>query len=411
MELNTSILRNLLDKYEKSKHLKEPHTSSRRVTLSKEKGELKVYDWENLSSLELFREEVQFLQEKNLVFVEWEVENKVISLVVLNLEQVEDSYTLLDCSPPWVLRDQGLARLREELKEIRSPWLRDWIEFHINQLEKTWNLPSFLEKGEDFATGLFAILHQYDVFPESGMTLRHFSVEIFKNSKTLEQVYLKDFLKICRDFHPELAEIYKTEGLSEKEQLLFLGITPRGELFELSGKINIVTQLGTLDVGTMGCWGLALSGFSCDAIESMDLSRVKEVFFIENKTNYEQMIQNQKEDVLILYHGGFFSPSKGSFFQLLSKHLTEEMKVYFWGDIDLGGFLMFQRLQGIVPQLQAYRMGAEEVINYADFGLKRSQGYLEKVGLALTEKRFQPFSLAMEEILKKGITIEQEVML
>lgn len=99
-KLNTSILRNLLDKYEKSKHLKEPNTSTRRVTLSKEKGELKGYQWENLSSLELFRNEVLFLESQNLVSVEWEVEHKVISLVTLLLDQVEDSYKLLNCPPP-----------------------------------------------------------------------------------------------------------------------------------------------------------------------------------------------------------------------------------------------------------------------------------------------------------------------
>lgn len=411
MNLKTSILADLIEKYEKSKHLKEPHTSNRRVTLSKEKGELKGYHWENLSSLEEFAQEVQFLQEKNLVFVEWEVENKVISLVVLNLEQVEDSYTLLDCTPPWVLREEGLARLQEELRGISSPWIREWIDFHIQQLEKTWKLPPFLNKGEDFATGLFSLFRRYDVFPECGMTLRSFSVEVFQNSKTLEKIYKDDFLKICREFHPELSEIYKEEGLSEKEQLFFLGITPRGEFFELSGKINIVTQSGILDVGSVGQWGLALSGFSCDLIQSMDLSSIKEVFFIENKTNYEQMIQSQRENALFLYHGGFFSPSKGRFFQILSKHLTAEMKVYFWGDIDLGGFMMFGRLQNIIPRLKPYQMGVEEMEKYKDSGLQREESYLKKVKIALEEEKFPLFQGVLEKILEYQLTIEQEVFL
>ncbi len=411
MDMKTRILADLLDKYEKSKHLKAPHTSQRRVTLSKEKGELKGYNWENLSSLELFRQEVEFLEEKNLIFVEWEVKNKVISLVVLNLVQVENSYTLLEISPPWVLREQGLAMLREELKVISSPWIRKWIDFHIQQLEKTWKLPSFLKKGDDYATGLFSLLRYYDVFPESRMTLRSVSVEVFQNSKTLERVYLEGFLKICREFHPELAEVYQTEGLSPKEQLLFLGITPRGELFELSGRVKLITTSGVLDVGSMGRWGLALSGFSCDSIERMDFSGIKEVFFIENKTNYENMIQNQRESTLFLYHGGFFSPSKGRFFQTIGKHLTEEMKVYFWGDIDLGGFMMFQRLKNLIPRLLPYQMGVEEVEKYRDLGLHREENYLKKVKLALEEEKFPVFQEVLEKILEYGVTIEQEVFL
>ncbi len=411
MDLKTSILADLLEKFEKSKHLKAPHSSQRRVTLSKEKGELKGYNWENLSSLEQFRQEVQYLEEKNLVFVEWEVKNKVISLVVLNLEQVEDSYTLLEIPPPWVLREQGLSVLREELRGISSPWMREWLDFHIQQLENTWKLPSFLKKGEDYATGLFSLLRYYDSFPESGATLRSVSVEVFQNSKTLERVYLEDFLKICREFHPELAEIQKTEGLSQKEQLLFLGITPRGELFEISGRVKLITTSGVLDVGSMGRWGLALSGFSCDSIESMDLSRIKEVFFIENKTNFEHMIQKQRKDTLFLYHGGFFSPSKGKFFQKISEHLTPEMKVYFWGDIDLGGFIMFQRLKNLIPRLVPYEMGVVEVEKYKEFGLHREESYLKKVKFALEEEKFPLFQEVLEKILEYGVTIEQEVFL
>lgn len=409
MDLTTSMLEDLLEKYEKSKHLKAPNTSNRRVTLSKEKGELKGYHWENLSSLELFRQEVLFLQEKNLVFVEWEVKNKVISLVGLNLLQVEESYKLLNCPPPWVLREQALERMKREV--FSSLWLKNWQTFHLNHLEKTWKLPSFLKKGEDYATGLFSLLHHYDEFPETGMTLRSFSVEVFQNSKTLERVYLDDFLKICREFHPELGEIQKTEALSQKEQLLFLGITPRGELFQLSGKIHIVTETGILDVGAMGQWGVALSGFSCDSIQTMDLSQIKQVFFIENKTNYEQMIQSQGENALFLYHGGFFSPAKGRFFQKISQHLPPEAEVYFGGDLDLGGFMMFQRLKKAIPRLRPYQMGVEELEKYQEFGLKREETYLKKVKLALDTEQFPLFQPVLEKILEYKVTLEQEVFL
>lgn len=411
MELNTSILRNLLDKYEKSKHLKEPNTSTRRVTLSKEKGELKGYDWEQLSSLELFSQEVQRLEEKNLVLVEWEVTNKVISLVVLNLDQVEDSYRLLDCPPPWVLRDQGVARLFEGLKDVSTSWIRQWRDHHIQQIEESWKLPSFLKKEEDYGWGLFALLRQFDQFPETGMTLRSFSVQVFQNSKTLERVYLEEFLKICREFHPELYKVHGIEPLSTKEQLLFLGITPRGELFELSGKVKMRTDEGILDVGAMGHWGLALSGFSCDTILNMDLSQIKQVFFIENKTNYEKMILHPPEESLMIYHGGFFSPCKGRFFQSVGKHLVEGTTVYFWGDIDLGGFMMFERLKQRIPSLKPYAMGVDEVEAFKESGLHREEAYLNKVKLALDQETFPLFSEVLEKILAYQVTIEQEVLL
>ncbi len=413
MGLETSVLEDLLDKYEKSKHLKEPNTSNRRVTLSKEKGELKGYDWENLNSLERFRKEALFLEGEHLLTVDWEVKDKVISQVILNLAQVENSYKLLNRTPPWVLRQEGMDFLTKELEGITTPWILQWKDFHLEQLEKTWKLPFFLKKDENFALGLCALLRHYDRFPETGMTLRSFSVQVFQNSKTLEQVYLEEFLKLCRGFHPELMKICEVEVLSPKDQLLFLGITPRWELLELSGKIEITTALGCLDVGAMGNWGLALSGFSCQIIKKIDFTHINQVYFVENKTNYETMILNPPKDSLIIYHGGFFSPAKGQFFQAIQNSLpcSGNIQVFFWGDIDLGGFMMFQRLQAVIPTLQPYQMQAQQVIQYANYGLTRDKSYLNKVKLAFEQGKFPLFQEVLRKILEYQVTIEQEVFL
>ncbi len=410
MTLSTTMLSDLLKKYEKSKHLKSPNSSNRRVTLSKEKGELRGYQWENLKSATLFAQEAKRLEGEGLVTIHWEIQEKVLGLVVLNLDRVAEAYAFLGQRPPWQQADEAVALLRQQLEPLQSPWLKAWRDGLCGEITQSWKLPPFFKKGEDYVKNLCALFRVYDQFPKEGRTLRSFSIQALHNSKTLEQHYQEDFLKVCKDHHPELSQLLLVSQLSQKEMLLFLGITPRGELFEFSGNITLTTEGGKVSVGALGRHGIALPALGCGEILQIDFHGITEVYFLENKTNYDAFVNRRKDHQLVFYHGGFFSPSKGVFFQKVRKFIPE-IPVYFWGDIDLGGFLMFGRLQEIFPSLQPYQMGAKEVLRYQAQGLRRPDSYLKKVTLALEERKFPLFAEAMVEILRFGVTMEQEVFL
>lgn len=414
MRLQTKLLEDLMKKYEKSKHFRSPNQSNRRVFLSKEKGEMKGYCWESEVSKELFIEEALFLEKEQVILILWEKPQQVLSQVTLNLAQVEKAYGLLEKIPPWQEVEGAGAFLRDALGDLNLPWLLEWKERLLLEMEQTWKLPSFLQKGEAYGKNFCALLCAFDGFSTHlchGMTLRSFSIKVFHHSKVLEQQYLPEFIKLLKEYHPEVSALWKDASLSEKEILQMVGITPRGEMFSLSGNLRLEFSKGTLEIAAVGGSGLALTGESCGELKKIHLDGVKELYFIENKTNYEDFVWRKEEHQAVIYHGGFFSPSKGKFFQKISDDLekTEEVKVFFWGDIDLGGFRMFQRLQGIFPSLMPYKMGEEEVGTFAKFGLPRSVEYLEK----LKEKQgeFPLFQGAIEEILKHEVTIEQEVLL
>ncbi|MFI3255285.1 MAG: DUF2220 family protein [Eubacteriales bacterium] len=408
MNLQTKILEDLIKKYEKSKHLRSPNQSNRRVFLSKEKGELKGYQWESVSSLALFADEAQFLEKEELIAIQWEVAGRVLAQVSLNLQNIEKSYGLLGKNPPWVEAEAAVTLLCGSLQGLCCPWLIKWREDAVESIETTWKLPSFFKKGVDYVENLCLLLVAFDKFPEGGMTLRSFSVQVFHNSKDLEQVYLDDFLKILREYHPELSELWKETHLSDKEILQLVGLTPRGELFQLSGDIVLEFPHGFLDVGVVGACGLALTAESCKNITKIQMNQVKELYFIENKTNYDAFVLLRKEDQAVIYHGGFFSPSKGAFFQKFLPYV-ENRTVYFWGDIDMGGFSMYKRLHGVFSNLAPYCMGKEEVLLYGNLGLKRNDEYLAK--LEEVQGGFPEFEEVITEILRLGVTIEQEVML
>jgi hypothetical protein len=93
----------------------------------------------------------------------------------------------------------------------------------------------------------------------------------------------------------------------------------------------------------------------------------------------------------------------------LFESMSPDIEVSFWADIDLGGFQMFSRLQRLFPELQPMRMSADDVAQYAPYGLARDASYLERLHTALDRREFPLFENSIRMILRHGVTIEQEV--
>ena len=77
------ILNRLLDKYENSKHLSEPGTSTRRVMLRIEKKELPEYLYEDAAIRDSYNEAALELEKQHLVQLKWVKTTPVLSAVIL----------------------------------------------------------------------------------------------------------------------------------------------------------------------------------------------------------------------------------------------------------------------------------------------------------------------------------------
>ena len=94
-----------------------------------------------------------------------------------------------------------------------------------------------------------------------------------------------------------------------------------------------------------------------------------------------------------------------------SHAVHDGVEVSFWADIDLGGFRMFEKLQAIFPGLTPMRMCAEDVVKYHSSGKPRGEDYLAQLTSYRNENTYPLFSEVIDQILKYGVTIEQEVFL
>lgn len=406
------ILSRLIGKYERSRHLTQPGASNRRVMLRVDKKELPEYDRENAAVRDRFNLAARRLEQEGLVRLEWIPGQPVFCTVVLELGRVEQAYRALGRQHPRQTAEKIYAAIWTALSGVKTPWIRAWRDDVCRTLREEWRPPAVCRKGDAFLQDVLRLLTGYDRLDGEAVTVRAFSIRCFQNSKRFEREFQKDFLRIAEGYDPELEALCAQQELSERDKLALLGIYAHPEYYLLSGRCSIVTGAGRVDAAPLFPSGLALPSTVAGAVEGFVLNGIRRVTFLENKTNYEEyLVSELQSDELAVYHGGFLSPQKRHLLEKLAACVSDDVDVFFWGDIDLGGFMMFQRLQRIFPRLRPMRMGAREVERYAPFGLPRPPAYLEQLSRMLASGAIAQFQDAAEAILRCGRTIEQEVFL
>lgn len=405
------ILNRLLDKFENSKHLSDPGTSHRRVMLRVDKKELPEYRYEDATTRDAYNKAARMLAAQQTVQLEWVKGRPLLSVVVLNLEQVMSCYTALGRIHPKTQANHISSLINGTLEGVSIPWIVAWKKDICSEAVEHLKIPNFCKNDDTLLRDLLRSFQQYAVLPGS-ITMRAFSIKCFSDTKYFERNIRDLFLRIARKYNNNLALACEENNLGEKEQLAFLGIYARPEHYELAGNCLICTQQGKLNVNASGRCGLALPSTLIDAITEIEMRSIDCVTFIENKTNYDEYIASEKQSgELVIYHGGFLSPQKRRLFVLIANGVDSITNMRFWADIDRGGFQMFQQLQELIPALVPMRMSGEFVDKFHEHGLLRSKEYLSALKTDLESGQYLLFKDAIEKILSFGVTIEQEAFL
>ena len=404
------ILNRLLDKYENSKHLSEPGTSTRRVMLRIEKKELPEYLYEDAAIRDSYNEAALELEKQHLVQLKWVKGCPVLSAVILCLDRIIPCYAAAERVHPRVRAKQVSDAVRIALAGVAVPWIMAWKEGVCKSADEQMKVPAFCKKDDASLRDLLGALRGYAALSGS-ITMRAFSSRCFSDTKYFERNVRDLFLTIARKYDTELALACDENKLGEREQLAFLGIYARPELYELAGNCTIQTSQGSICIGAAP-YGLALPSTLVDFIMEIDLTAIRSITFIENKTNYDAYVMSEKQpEELVVYHGGFLSPKKKRLIASIAHAASETTKIRFWADIDTGGFRMFRHLQELIPSLTPMRMSGEFVDSFHEYGLARSEEYLSSLRIDMENGKYPLFQDAIEQILDYGVTIEQETFL
>lgn len=408
------IISRLLDKYENSKHLFEPGVSNRRVMLriGSGKKEFPEYDYQDASTRDAFNDAAIMLEKEGLIMTEWVKGRPVLQCISLNLEKVMDCYSLINRMHPKELAIKVVSVIRERLSNISTSWIVAWREEICADALKEFKVPLYCKRDLSVLEDLLNAFGVYDALSGETITMRMFSSKCYHDTKYFEKNVRELFLRIAQKYDKGLSQACEQGELGIRDQLAYLGIYARPELYELAGDAIIHTTAGSIDLHAAEPYGLALPSTIVDCIEAVDLSNIRRITFIENKTNYDEYIQSERQfDELVVYHGGFLSPKKKMLFLKLGAAIQMNCDVYFWADIDLGGFQMYAKLQKLIPSVTPMRMSGNDVREHHKNGLERSTGYMEIVKATLKSQEYALFEDAILEILKYGVTIEQEVFL
>ena len=408
------IINRLLDKYESSKHLYEPGISNRRIMLrtGSSKKEFPEYEYENATVRDAYNEAAKDLEQQHLITIQWVKGRPVLECVILNIDAVTECYKLVGRMHPKELAIKIASLVREKLEYATTDWVVAWRDDICAKAEYEFKVPAYCRKDLSQLVSLLVALRAFDAQNGEPTTMRAFSSRCYHDTKFFERNVRDLFLQVARKFDSALAEICEHEDLGVRDQLAYLGIYARPELYELAGDVTINTRAGAIDLNAAGNCGIALPSTVVDDVASFDLHNIERVTFIENKTNYDEYIRTEKRhDELVIYHGGFISPKKRALFSKLAIAVQSRLAVCFWGDIDMGGFQMYEQLQKTFPNVQPMRMSEAEVEKYHHNGLARTEEYICKLRTSHFSHDGSQFKSAIDKITEYGVTIEQEAFL
>jgi hypothetical protein len=410
MEYKKLVLDRLLDRYEKSKSFKDEN-SRRRILLKMTTGDMPEYDIEKPWVRETFNSIIEDLAAKDLIHFEWAKyeEGNIIEKVWLNVSKVEDCYNEIGRKAKRAVLDALLEKIAELNEKTSNKWISSFLIDTEKAIKEKSSTAGLLPSDEEQAMAVLKALDYLETLNGSQCLERVFSLRCFNDSKYFEKKVSKRLAGIIRKycFDEEVPD-----EMSDDDILAQVGILRSPEQVDFRG--GILGTLGNKEIDFSSfLYGVSLNAETVKNLTVTGMGRVRRILFIENKANYIQLLnENSDEALMIVFHGGFYSPIKGAFFQKLYEAAHPcGIEFFHWGDIDLGGFMIFRRLKLIIPSLKPYLMDREALKSKIEYGKKFDSKYAEKLKSLQEDEDYGEFREVIEFMLEKNIKLEQEAFL
>lgn len=461
MDMARQLLEQLLKKYESSKAFAQESVVRRRILINCYEGEFKPYDYEDYEQKIAVHTVVQDLKKDGLVDFSWVrgEEQHILHRVWLNLDRLDQAYDRAGLVSPKTdaqavlvavnsVREDWLAGSRATTARAAIAWIGPFLDEVRDLLTRRQRLMTPLPTARDQALLLLEairLLIRLAVAGQTELAERIFSLQAYGDSKTFEQQVRPRLCSVLRRYllpgllgdpssPPDDFEI------TDDELLSLIGLVRAPEIFEFSGPLLASRRNRQLDFSFFpACATLSSAELGGLCIDLPPV--IRRILFVENRTNFHWLVQRRSQnedwiDTLIVYHGGCFSPAKGQFFQKLKDAVARTQKpadstddfldsdpkrvsdrqpvieINHWGDIDLGGFLIFNRLKrAFFPQLIPWHMDRSDLLSNIGQAQPISRAYADRLRRLLADDCFSEFHPVIGLMLEKGVRLEQEALL
>ncbi len=405
------VLGGLLDRYEKSRHFMEGN-SQRRVLLNLAKGDLPEYDIESPLIRETFNSVVDELAGKGLISFEWlkYEEGNIIEKVWLNTSRVEDCYTEISRKAKRTVLDTLLKRVINLKETTKGSWMALFMADVERSIYEKASTAGLLPADEEQAMAILDALDYLGRLEDGQCLERVFSLRCFGDSKYFEKKVKNRLVSIIKKY---CIKLDFQEDLSDDEVLMQVGIMQSPDQVDFKGGICGMVSGKRIDFSVF-IHGISLNADTIRDLTIEGMGCVRRILFIENKANYLHFLAANKDDAwMAVFLGGFYSPAKGAFFKKLYEAACPNgIQFFHWGDMDLGGFLIYKRLKtNIIPSLKPFLMHKEAFESRMAYGVAFDSRYASKLRALQDDALLPEFKDLIKLMLDKGLRIEQEAFL
>ena len=272
-----------------------------------------------------------------------------------------------------------------------SQIIQEFFIFITDRLTKFQSVQTYFDNLKDLKLYIKAIEAMSSL--EEDTLKRNFSKKVFNDSKLFEKIENK-VLKIIREF--------TNEDIDDNDELLSIYHLVKTPTFAyIKGRLTIKVKDQVIDLSNYG-HEIALSSSALLEFDVIAVS-TKKVITIENLTTF---ISFNNPEYVTVYLGGFHNSVKRKLLSKIFEYNTE-IEFYHFGDIDAGGFLIFEDLvtkTGI--QFNPYMMDIATLENHRDYWMKLTQNDKKRLEKMIDGR----FAQLVKYMIKNNCKLEQEAI-
>ncbi|MCL6639268.1 MAG: DUF2220 domain-containing protein [Firmicutes bacterium] len=350
------------------------------------------------------------LARRGLIEIRWvkHEEGNLIAKVALNTGALDECYRFLGRRPRTAAAAEAIS-LACRYAGGAPAWAVSFFEFVAERLEQGESVARYLDI-EDTARVelLFRALREAARLSEE-TPRRVFSLRALGHSKAFDSV-AGTVARAVRDFHPAFRDGGGEDSLDQKEILAELGLVENPQHLFLGGPLVFTANGRRIDVSAFSPdLGLPAGMVPGMEIEELD---AEAVITIENLTSYHQFVRRSGGRFLAVYLGGYHNTARRRLLVKLREHAAgagKRVRFYHWGDIDYGGFTIFQHLRekcGL--DLAPLHMDVATLERYEKYALPLERAYAAKLRRLLEREEYGIFHGVIRCMLEKNMRLEQE---
>ncbi|NLI12592.1 hypothetical protein Pmgp_00803 [Pelotomaculum propionicicum] len=352
---------------------------------------------------------------RGLIEIRWvkHEEGNLIEKVALNTKAVGDAYRYLGRKPRAAAASEVCALARTYSAGAPS-WAASFFSCMAERLSRGESVARYFDIGDlERVELLFKAVREAAVLKDE-TPRRVFSQRVLGDSKAFDSV-AGSLARAARDFHPafragEGEGEGEREGWEQKEVLAELGLVDNPQHLFISGPLKFSVEGRVVDTEVFTP-DLGLPSEMVRQMEVLEIS-AERVITIENLTAYYEFIKRHPGRFLTVYLGGYHNSPRRLFLTKLRGYLEaagREVAFYHWGDIDYGGFTIFNHLRGKCGlELKPLCMDVATLRRYEQFGLPFDRAYGQRLRRLLEQEEYRLFHEVILYMLEKGIRLEQE---